>query len=219
MILRNIFFLIFILLSSISSSQIYLGGEFGGNASKIRFDDDNIQKDFKHIQNFEYGYSAGLSGLFYFSKVLDVKTNLQYTKKGFAYSQTYSKGYKTFDYLQISAAGQLDINPKDDIVFSPYIGTYGAYWISGTRSFFDYKQNIFINDKIYLNSDTSFAYNRYDLGITAGIEAKFEQNYYRWLILGVKYELGMVSTDMEKVLGWKNQNLSVYLEYFFRIKK
>ncbi|MEA3450558.1 MAG: outer membrane beta-barrel protein [Bacteroidota bacterium] len=206
----------FFISHSISFSQIYLGGEFGGNASKIRFDDNIIQEDFKHIQDYQYGYSAGLSGLFYFSKVLNVNTDLLYTKKGFAYTQPFSDGYKTFDYLQLSAAGQLDLNPKDDIVFSPYIGTYGAYWISGERSFFDYKQNTFVTDKIYLNSDTSFAYNRYDLGVTVGIEAKFEQNYYRWLVLGLKYEHGMLSTDIEKVLGWKNRNLSVYLKYFFK---
>ncbi len=212
--------LIFIFLFIINSfSQIYFGGIIGANASKIKFDDNSVQKEFRYIQIPRYGYNAGVTGLFYFSEALNVKTDLLYTNKGFAYSQPYSKGYKIFNYAQLSIAGQVDLNPKASIVFSPFISPYGAYWISGKRSFFDYKKDNFITDKIYLNSDTTFSYNRYDLGISAGIEAKFRQKYHQWLVVGLKYEQGMVSTDIKKVLGWKNKNFSIYLEYFYRIKR
>lgn len=210
---------LFFLTISNSNSQIYLGGFLGLNASKIQFDDQNIQDNFKYIQNFRFGYSSGLSGLFYFSKALNVKTDLLYTQKGFAYSQTYSKGYKVSNFVQISAAGQIDLNPKKKLIFSPYMAPYLGYWISGKRAFFDYQNQNFITDKIYLNSDTSFAYNRLDVGIAVGFEVKFKQNYHQWLVLGARYEQGMLSNDIEKVQGWKNRNLSIYLEYFYRIKK
>ena len=70
-----------------------------------------------------------------------------------------------------------------------------------------------------LSSDTTFAYNRHDVGLIAGIDFNFEQQNNRRFVLGMKYEQGMISTDIEKVDGWINKNFSIYFRYMFRVKK
>lgn len=201
------------------NSQIYLGFTGGLNGANVRFDDDALQRAFKYKDKLRYGYNVGLTGDFYFSKVLSVDVDFLYTLKGYAYEQTYSMGYKQFNYGQISAAGKLDLNPGSDVIVSPYIAPYGGYWITGKRMHSDFKTGIVEEDKIYLSNDSTFAYNRYDIGIAAGVDFKFKQQYHRQLVVGIKYEQGMVSTDIDKVDGWLNKNFSIYIRYLFRVKK
>ncbi len=214
-----ILFFLFLILSINTDSQIYLGGNLGLNIAKVHFDSDDLNNSFKYIGRPKFGYNAGVVANFYFSRVLNLKTDLQYSQKGFKYEQTYVNGFKTFNYAFLSACGQLDVNPYDDIIFSPYLGAYFAFWISGIRQESNIKTNTTQRDIIYLKSDSSFAYNRYDSGIVPGFELKFKQKNKRWLILGLKYDFGMISTDVDKVAGWKNRNLTIYLHYVFRIKR
>lgn len=219
--MKKILFLsfLFLTINFTLNSQIYLGFSGGVNAAGIRFDNDVQQNGFRKIDKPRYGYKAGLTGDFYFAKVLAVQVDLDYTLKGFAYELTYSEGYKIFNYGQISAAGKIDLNPDSKVIVSPFLAPYAAYWISGKRMQSDYKTGIIDIDKIYLSGDTTFAYNRYDIGIIAGINFKFEQPNHRYFELGIRYEQGMISTDIEKVDGWRNKNLSIYFRYVYRVKK
>jgi Outer membrane protein beta-barrel domain len=212
------FFLVVFSISQINS-QIYLGFTVGGNGANVTFDDDDMQHGFKSIDKLRYGYNVGISGDYYFAKVLSVELDFSYTLKGFAFEQTYSSGFKQFNYGQVNAAGKIDLNPDSDIIISPYLSPYAAYWISGKRMQTDIKTGIPRIDKIDLKSDTTYAYNRYDLGIIIGVDFKFEQPNHRYFILGTKYEQGMISTDIDKVDGWRNKNFSIYFRYMFRVKK
>lgn len=212
------FFLIVLSVFQINS-QIYLGFTAGGNGANVTFDDDLMQLGFKSIDKLRYGYNVGLSGDYYFADVLAVELDFAYTLKGFAYKQTYSRGFKQFNYGQVNAAGKIDLNPDGDIIVTPYLSPYVAYWISGKRMQTDIKTGVLEQDKIILKSDTTYAYNRYDSGLIIGVDFKFKQPNHRYFILGTKYEQGMVSTDIEKVDGWKNKNLSIYFRYMFRVKK
>lgn len=212
------FFLVVFSVSKIDS-QIFLGFTAGGNGANVTFDDDVTQNSFKYIDKLRYGYNIGVSGDYYFAKVLSVELDFLYTLKGFAYEQTYSSGFKQFNYGQANAAGKIDLNPDGDIIISPYLSPYVAYWLSGKRMQTDIKTGVMEQDKIILKSDTTYAYNRYDSGIIIGVDFKFKQPNHRYFILGTKYEQGMVSTDIEKVDGWRNKNFSIYFKYMFRVKK
>ncbi|MBN2662303.1 MAG: hypothetical protein JXR68_01525 [Bacteroidales bacterium] len=207
------------LISSTTNSQIFMGWNAGLNNSKVKFDDDEINESFKYIGKPLYGFHGGLSNYFYFSKVLDLKIDMEYTTKGFKYKQTYYYGQKTFNYGQLNMQGQIDLNPYSDVIISPYLGAYVGYWIWGTREQTDLKTGIYEKDKIYLKNDSTFSYNRYDSGLSAGVDFKFPQPNKRLLIIGVIYEYGMITTDVDKVAGWKNRNMSIYLQYFYRLKK
>lgn len=207
------------LISITSNSQIFMGWNVGINNSKVKFDDDEINESFKYIGKPKYGFHGGLNSYFYFSKVLDLKADIDYTTKGFKYEQTYYYGQKTFNYGQLNTLGQIDLNPYSDVIISPYIGAYVGYWIWGTREQTDLKTGISEKDKIYLKNDSTFSYNRYDSGLSAGVDFKFQQPKKRLLIIGLKYEYGMITTDIDKVAGWKNRNMSIYLQYFYRLKK
>ncbi len=219
--MKKTFILILYFLTVFASvqAQIYVGGNVGVNFSGIRFDDKVLQQSFRYYDKIRYGINTGINGDFYFSKILSVDADLAYSQKGYAYEQTYSQGYKQFEYVQISANGKLDLNPDSKVIFSPYVGTYGAFWAAGKRMKSNYKTGIIYEDKITLSSDTTYSYNRYDTGIIGGFEVKFKINYKRYFTIGIKYEHGMISTDIEKVDGWKNKNLSLYTRLLFRIKK
>jgi len=210
----NLLFTTFIL-----SSQIYLGWNAGLNTSEVKFDNEEYNESFKHIGRPKFGYSAGINSYFYFSKVLDLKTDILYTTKGFRYEQTYYYGHKTLNYGQINLQGQIDLNPDADIIFSPYIGSYAAYWISGKSVQTDLRLGYTDKEDIYLKRDSTFAYKRYDSGISAGIDMKFNQPNYKLIVIGIKYELGMITTDIDKVAGWKNRNLNIYFKYYYRVKR
>jgi hypothetical protein len=202
------------------SGQIYLGADFGINESKIRYDDEDYQKSFKHFQKFKKGYSGGITSLLYFSEVLDLKANLFYTQKGMRYLQTYSYNDKTLNYAQLDIGGQLDLSPHSKIMLSPYISPFTSFWISGYQTFWDNKNNQYITDQeIYLKNDTTFRYNRYDIGILTGIDLKIKQPKHRFWIIGFRYEYSMLTTAKEEVYGWKNRNICFYIQYVYRIKK
>ncbi len=211
-------FILFFLLIFIynSNSQIYFGIISGLNSANIRFVDDEVNKSFSAIENNRFGYNAGICGDFYFSKVLSVEIDLAYTTKGFNFEQTYSRGYKQFNYIQLNANGKIDFNPDEDIIFSAYVAPYAAYWLSGKRMISGVNYG-YVVDKIPLQSDTTFRYNRYDLGLIFGTEMKFEQENDALFIIGLKYEHGMISTDIDKVDGWFNRNISLYFRYLFNL--
>lgn len=215
------FFLItfFFLFGLNLNSQIYLGWNIGGNNSKVRFDDNSYNESFKYIGKPKFGYNAGITNYFYFSKALDLKTEILYTTKGFKYEQSYYFGHKTFNYGQLNLSGQMDLNPYSDVIVAPYIGSYVGYWIWGVATQTDLKLGTTETDNIYLKNDSTFAYNRYDSGLSAGVDFKFVQDNKRFVVLGLKYEFGMVTTDIEKVAGWKNRNISIHFQYFYRFKR
>jgi len=217
--MKKILTIIFIFLNLSAYPQIYGGFKVGANVASVRFDNEDLNESFKYIGKPYWGYNAGFNANFYFSKVLNLKTELKYSSKGFKYEQTYYYGYKTFNYGQFSSFGQIDLNPDGNVLVSPFMGPYTAYWISGVRYQYDVKGNTYDYDKIYLNSDTTFAYNRFDSGIIVGVDFKFEKSNHKKLVMGMMYELGMVTTDIEKVDGWKNRNLTLYLELYYRLKK
>ncbi len=95
-----LFFLIFFSFSGVYS-QIYVGFLAGANGANVRFDDDDLQKAFRYKDKLRYGYKVGVTGDFYFAKVLSVGVDLEYTLKGYAFKQTYSEGFKQFNYAQI----------------------------------------------------------------------------------------------------------------------
>ena len=201
------------------NSQIFVGFTAGINGANIRYDNDYWQQSFREVDHLRYGYNVGVSGNYFFSKVLSVEIDFLYTLKGFTYKQTYISGFKQFNYGQVNAAGQLVLNPDSDILIAPYLSPYLAYWISGKKMETNARTGDYDEGKIVLSSDTTFAYNRYDMGLTAGVDFMFEISRYRTFILGAKYEHGMISTDIEKVDGWRNKNFSIYFRYMFKIKK
>jgi hypothetical protein len=210
--------MVFLIIATNLQSQIYLGLSTGISASKIHFDDESLQKNFRPIQKFSKNFIYDINSELYFGQVLNLNISATYLSKGFDYEQTYVKGYKHLRYIEIQTAGQIDINPDDKLIFSPYIGTYAAYWLSGERRYFDYKNNIYLTDSINFGNDSTFRYNRYDLGIIGGIDIKFPQKRNKKIIIsGIRYEQGMISTDIEKVNGWKNRTFIVYLRYIFKL--
>ncbi len=219
--MKRIFLQLSVVIISLTASysQIYIGAGGALNSSTVHFDDDSYNQTFKYIGKTKFGFNAGINGYFYFSKVLDLKVEMQYLTKGFKYSGTYSYGQKTFNYGQVNLMGQMEFNHDADVVIAPYLGAYIGYWISGTRTQTDIKTGVTDEDIIYLKGDTTFSYNRYDSGISAGVDFKFPQANHKYLILGTRYDYGMITTDIDKVAGWKNRTFSLYLQYYFRLKK
>ena len=116
--------------------------------------------------------------------------------------------------------GQVDLTPDSKIIVSPYISPFVAYWLSGTMSFWDSKNNVYVTDEeIYLGNDTTFRYNRYDTGILTGIDFKIKQPHHRFWTIGFCYEYSMLTTAREEIYGWKNRNIKFYIQYFYRIRK
>ena len=214
----KLFFLTLLLINTdIAKAQIYVGFGGGMNLSKVRYDNDTANSYLKEFQHFEKGFNGGFFSTFYFGKVLSVRSDLEYTQKGFQYTSTYRGEYKKFNFVEISTAGALDLNYDADIVITPFIGYCIAYWSSGTRGLFDVKNQIYQIDKIYLNSDTTFAYNRLDMGLTCGIEFRYKPTKKNLLTWGTKYEYGLMSSAKNKTDGWKNRNLSIFLAYNFKL--
>jgi len=200
-------------------SQIYLGPIFGFNASKVRYDNEYYNESLKAFQKFRVGINSGFLTYFYFGKVMDVRAETIFTQKGFSFNDTYTSGYKVFGFAEENVAGQLDLNYDSKVMVSPYLGYFGAYWLYGKRKYFDYKNDIYITDKIYLKNDTIFEYNRIDLGLIAGVDFKYKLSKKQILTFGFKYEFSLLSSAKNKVDGWKNRNISIFLAYNFKISK
>ncbi len=214
---KLIFLILFLTNVDIAKTQTYLGFGGGMNFSKVRYDNDTSNSYLKEFQHFEKGFNAGLFSTIYFGKVLSVRSDLEYTQKGFQYTSTYRGEYKKFNYAEISTSGALDLNYDGDIVITPFIGYWLAYWMSGTRGIFDIKNKIYQTDKIYLNSDTTFAYNRWDTGLSCGLEFRYKPTKKTLLTIGTKYEYGLMSSSKNKTDGWKNRNILIFLAYNFKL--
>lgn len=217
--MRKILIILLLFIKTNLFSQIFIGATGGINVSKIKYDNQYYNSIFSPFQKFRPGINSGLMSYLYFGKVMDVRLETSYSQKGFNYEDTYTKGHKNFSYAEISTAGQLDLNYDKKVNFSPYLGYFVAYWLSGKYQYFDYKNSEFITGNIYLKSDTTFAYNRIDLGLLAGIDTKIKLSRKQILTIGFRYEHGLLSTEKNKIDGWKNRNLSLYLALNFKINK
>lgn len=219
MIKKLLLLILCIVLYLFGNSQIYMGISGGANASNVRFDDADVQDAFRYKDKPHFGTTISYVSDFYFGQVLSLMVDAGYTVKGLKYKQTYSQGYKKFEFLQLIIAGKVDLNPEADFIVSPYIAPYGAYWLAGEKQHSDYKTGVIKEEKINLKNDTAFQYNRYDIGLVAGIDFKVKAGRKNYFIFGLRYEHGMLSSDIDKVDGWKNRNLNIYMKFLFRIKK
>ncbi len=198
---------VFLLLPLSVFAQFYLGVNAGVNASTVRFDDENFNKAFRQYLQPYWGYRFGISSEFYFAEALSLKTSAIYTRKGFKYQQTYTSGWKQFNYFQVSAAGKIDFNPFEETVFSFFVSPYIAYWISGRELEAYAKYNTLLTQDIYLGKDSSFRYNRYDAGVNLGFQITKQLSRKKRFFLELGYDFGMVSNAIENVFGTKNRSL------------
>ncbi len=201
-------------------AQVFVGMSSALNFSRVRFDDDDFQESFKAKEKFRAGYAVSGVADIYFGEVLSLMVEASYTTKGFAYRQTYSQGFKRFNFAELLLAGKIDLNPDAKLaVFSVYLAPYAAYWLSGIKQHSDYKTGVIYETDIKLKSDTSFAYNRYDAGIAGGVDCRLRASKTFYVALGLRTEYGMLSSDKERVLGWKNRNIAINLKFLLKIKK
>ncbi len=199
-------------------SQFWLGLKGGVNFSTVKFDSPNFNSQFKNYLKLYPGVNYGIDGDLYFTEALSLKINCLYTQKGFKYDQTYIYGYKRYNYFLASFAGKIDLNPFEKNVFALSLAPYLAYWKSGEQLEGYRKTHVILRDQMYLKADTNFAYNRIDAGVVFAVYLLHSINRKMRFNLSFGYELGMVSTAKENVLGTFNRNFFIDIAVVRRIK-
>ncbi len=216
-IIKFSFFIILIFhLSVIQAQNNEIQLALGGTLSTVSFDDTIAQSAVSPHLRPKFGYSFSMGWEHYFASILSLRTVISYTQKGFAYTYTYRQGYKTFNYLVLTAAGNIQLyrGPSVEIGFSiaPFVG----YWISGFKFEADYRGNALYAQKIVF-SDSTYSYNRWDAGVAAGLHLKYWQTITQALTLDIGFDYSAVSNDRQNVAGTKNRTLYFRIGYLWTL--
>ncbi len=189
----------------------------GANYSVVRFDNDLEQQAIEPYLRFRPGSNVSFSWEHYFAKTLSLSAGILYIRKGFAYEYTYSVGYKRYDYIILSAAGQMDVFSTGNTDLSVFVAPYAGYWVYGYRFELDYKNGVILGSRIDFK-DSTYEYNRWDAGIDLGLKAKLWQTESWALVVRGYYQWGRVSNDRYNVSGTKNRSFVIDAGLLFQIR-
>ncbi len=199
-----------------TEAQFAFGGKTGLTFTTVRYKLDKTNKLMRPFMKPKLGNQLGLTGEYYFVRGLAIQADLQYISKGFKYAFQYSDGKQRFDYAQINIAGKISFYEEDNITISAYAAPFTSFWAYGMKTETNYKFNEIKKDN-YNFTDTVYSnnYNRWDAGVSVGMELKITQNWHRKLVLDIHYEHSLISNDINKVDGMLNRVLFLGVGYLF----
>ncbi len=188
----------------------------GGTLSTVRFDDSAAQAAVSPHLKPKAGYLVSAIWEHYFAPILSLRTSMDYIQKGFAYSYPYKQGYKTFNYLTLSVAGNLVLYRAPIMEISASVAPFTGYWISGFKFEADYRGNALYAKKIIF-SDSTYSYNRWDAGVAAGLHLKYWQSSSQAITLDIGLKYSAVSNDRKNVAGTKNRCFYIRMGYLWSL--
>ncbi len=206
--------LLLLLIIKQTDAQFAFGGKTGLTFSTVQYDNDYLNKMMKPFMKVKFNNQLGVTGEYYFVKGLAVQADLQYIGKGFKYEFQFIEGKQRFDFAQINIAGKISFYEEDNITISAYAAPFISYWIYGMKTETDYKKGN-VKKENFLFNDSTYAYNRWDAGVSIGLELKMTQTWHRKLIFDFHYEHSLISNDIAKVDGTLNRVLFLGFGYLF----
>lgn len=197
-----------------ADAQFAFGGKTGLTFSTVRYKVDKTNQLMRPFMKIKLGNQLGLTGEYYFVRGLAIQTDLQYIGKGFKYAFQYSDGKQRFDFAQINIAGKISFYEEGNITISAYAAPFTSFWVYGMKTETDNKMGE-IKKENFLFNDSTYAYNRWDAGVSVGLELKITQTWHRKFLFDMHYEYSLISNDIDKVDGMLNRVIFIGVGYLF----
>lgn len=221
--LRNSILIVLILCSSLTFAQtnkFEIGLEMGPSLISLR-GNDIIDKN----NDLSFGFSSGLTFQYNFPKLISIRTNISFERKGLTTQGTATDQYgnqigeitfhSNLDYLTIPILGRLTFGKKINIFVNagPYIG-YLIKQTDVTEAFGEHPKT---------ETDNTDNFKRIDFGITTGLGARFPIKKKLFLSVEIRNNLGItnissVSVVNDGAIKTNSTNLLIGIEYRFGSK-
>lgn len=153
--------------------------------------------------DLSFGFSSGLSFQYNFPKLISIRTNISFERKGFTTqgSATDQNGnqigeitvHSYFDYLTIPILGRLTFGKKINFFVNagPYIG-YLIKQTNVTEAFSEYPKT---------ETDNTDKFKRIDFGVTTGLGARIPIKSKIFLSIEIRNNLGLTNISSLPVVN------------------
>ena len=189
--LRNLILGVLVLSSSLifgQTNQINVG--FEGGPSLISLYGNDVVESYKDLS---FGFSCGLTFQYNFSKLISLRTNILFERKGLSTKKQATDEYgnpfgeltfhSNFNYLTLPLLGKLTFGKK--IKFYVNAGPYLGYLLKQkdiTEAFNEYPKT---------ESDNTDNFERLDFGVTTGLGMNFSIHENLLLSVEIRNNLGL----------------------------
>ncbi len=200
------------------TNKFEVGLELGPSLKSLRGNDILD----KNNNDLSFGFSSGLTFQYNFPKLVSIRTNISFERKGFTAQRSATEQnrnqigeitfHSNFDYLIIPILGRLTFGKR--INFFVNAGSYIGYLIKQTdvtESFGKYPKT---------ENDNTANYKRTDLGIITGLGARFPIKNKLFLSLEIRNNFGLTNISSVSVMNdgsikTNSTNLLIGIEYRF----
>lgn len=199
--LRNSILITLILCSSLTFGQtnkFEVGLEMGPSLISLR-GNDFLDKN----NDISFGFSSGFTFQYNFPKLISIRTNISFERKGLTTQGTATDEYgnqigeitfhSKFDYLTIPLLVRLTFGKKINFFINagPYIG-YLIQQKNVIEAFGEYPKT---------ETDNTDNFKRTDFGITTGLGARFPIKSKLFLSLEIRNNLGLTNISSVPVVN------------------
>lgn len=195
---KRLFFVLTILLTTITASAQWRLGVTGGAAYNVFSMDKQYMVDYQI--DGRWGATVGISGQYDFNSWLGIRADLNWTQKNYRKHRMIldQMDYKyNNNYLQLPVMASFSVGGEKLRGFCN-LGVYAGYWLNSYRNGFDY--NNFGEYVLTFSEDVAFDSNRdqrLDIGLLGGIGLEYRITPHWAAQAEVRYYYSTVSTTKQ----------------------
>jgi hypothetical protein len=172
--MKKTFYLLALILSPILFyGQWNIGIKGGLNLSHAKYLDDADEELIQPYRKLKPGIVCGIYANTFFSKKLGMQIEILYSQKGLKIEQLpFGKSVNSMNYAEMPINAQINLFDNGYVSSALFFGAYSGYWLNGKYKSEDPESGQIQKVKVDFNNE-EFSYNRFDYGLTGGIQIQF----------------------------------------------